>query len=216
MLEYMRSLPGLNLTKDDLIIGHFDSRILDTLRASLDKSQELDNFAQLGARARSLTAQMRQNYMKDTQSAFSEKTLISKKSYFRWLPVILGVCLFTTSAPAEAAKYVLYLHGRSMDSFPGTAYIGSSAAWTHVGMSYNGSRRLNNPQVRNAIKEEIADRCTSTDCVIICYSAGCARMLLALEDLRAEGHYPSRFLWASAAGSAAGGTKLLLGNLWML
>lgn len=127
----------------------------------------------------------------------------------RWLPaLILGACFIASSAPAEAASYVLYLHGRAMNSFPGAAYIGSTATWSHIGMSYNGSARLNDATVRSAVKEEIADLCTSTDCVIVCFDAGCARMFLALEDLRAEGRYPSRLLWSSASGSLAGGSEL--------
>src|SRR5262249_17780659 len=58
------------------------------------------------------------------------------------------------------------------------------------------------------VKNTIANSCTTTDCVIACYSAGCARTLLALKDLEAEGRLPTHILWFEAAASAAGGSEL--------
>lgn len=130
----------------------------------------------------------------------------SRKILLSTAVVVAG--LTASGGVAYAAKHVLYLHGRSMGSFPAAAFIGTTSAWTHVTMNYNGSARLNDAGVRTQIRDEIANRCTASDCVIVCYSAGCARMLLGLEDLRAQGRYPPRLLWTSAAASAAGGTRL--------
>lgn len=120
------------------------------------------------------------------------------------LLILTGVQL----GQARAANYVVYLHGRSMNNWPSAAYLGISASWSHAPLSYNGSKRLLDPTIRASIKGHIATRCRGANqCVIICYSAGCARMMVALEDLRADGTPADRALWIEAAASAAGGTE---------
>ncbi|HEY5926284.1 MAG TPA: hypothetical protein VIV11_31580 [Kofleriaceae bacterium] len=128
------------------------------------------------------------------------------------LAALVPLILLTVAiAPrdAEAARYVVYLHGRSMTGWPSTAYLNMAASWTKKDVSYDGSARLNNSTVRTAVKQAIAQSCRNgNECVIVCYSAGCARMMLAFEDLRAAGTPANGVLWVSAAGSAAGGSEL--------
>jgi hypothetical protein len=109
---------------------------------------------------------------------------------------------------AHASNYVVYLHGRSMNIWPSAAYLGIPASWSHAPLSYNGSKRLLDSTIRTSIKNHLATSCRGANqCVIICYSAGCARMMVALEDLRAAGTPADKTLWIEAAASAAGGSE---------
>lgn len=124
--------------------------------------------------------------------------------------LIAGLALFCVTAAlpekADAAKYVVYIHGRSMNFWPSAANLSVPSGWTHAPLSFNGSSRLTS--TATAIKSHISTRCRGTnECVIICYSAGCARTLYALEQLRAAGTPADKTLWISAGASAAGGTK---------
>lgn len=123
-----------------------------------------------------------------------------------WCCAIFG--LVVAPNVAAAAKYIVYVHGRSMSGWPVNGRLGASAEWTHIDMTFNGSARLADASVRQAVRSTIAAYCTSTDCVVACYSAGCARTLLAFEDLRAMGTPASRVLWVQATASAAGGSEL--------
>lgn len=125
--------------------------------------------------------------------------------------LLLALALLAVAAPrsAEAADHVVYLHGRSMSTWPAAAYLGASASWSHVTLAYNGSSRLTNSTARTAINNALASYCGGANrCVIACYSAGCARMFLAFSDLKAEGRYPANILWTEAIGSAAGGSEV--------
>lgn len=113
----------------------------------------------------------------------------------------------TTTTPTY--NKIVYLHGRSMSGWPTNARLQASSSWNHVSLSYNGSDRLTSSTPRNAVKSALRTNCSgSNQCVIVCYSAGCARMLLAFDDLVAEGTPANRVVWITAAGSAAGGTEV--------
>jgi len=113
----------------------------------------------------------------------------------------------TVAAEAQAANYIVYLHGRGWSSWNGeTANV---AGWTNVTFSYNGSARINGPETNSTVKNAIASYCgAGNSCVVHCYSAGCYRMLKAVNDLRASGNTVPGLLWVEASASAAGGTKL--------
>jgi hypothetical protein len=113
------------------------------------------------------------------------------------------------SARADAAKYVVYFHGRSMKSWPPSAKLFSSSTYTHIFSSYDGSSRLTNTTARSDVKTKLSTYCSGTNqCVVVCYSAGCLRYLLAVQDLKAAGTPASGILWTEALASAAGGTEL--------
>lgn len=117
----------------------------------------------------------------------------------------LVIAAAATTASAQTPSYVIYLHGRSMSAWPPAARINPNAV--SINPAYNGSSRLSDPTSRAAVRNAIQTYCTSTTCAIACYSAGCARALIALEDLRAAGTPPSGLLWTEAAASAAGGSE---------
>ena len=83
--------------------------------------------------------------------------------------MVLGV------ATTASAANILYLHGRSMTQFPPEARLRHSASWTDVLPSYPGSTRLGDVAVQTTVRNAIVSACTAADCVIVCYSAGCAR-----------------------------------------
>lgn len=125
-------------------------------------------------------------------------------------PLLLAAAVFEAQ-PAEAARYFVYLHGRSMWSWPSAARITTANGdpWYHVSPGYDGSARLEDNVVRSQINSAISFHCGGgNQCVIICTSAGCPRMFLSFSDLKAEGRYPTGILWTEAVGSAAGGTEV--------
>lgn len=108
-------------------------------------------------------------------------------------------------APTTNNK-VVYLHGRSMNGWP--VHLQSTSDWTHVTLSYNGSARISDSNVRTTVKNAIAANCRGANqCAIVCYSAGCARMLYAFDELAAAGTPADRVTWITATASAAGGTE---------
>lgn len=109
---------------------------------------------------------------------------------------------------AEAGNYIVYLHGRSMSGWPSAALMGAPAGWSHVTLGYNGSASLGNTTVRNSVVSTIDTYCRGANqCVVVCYSAGCARMLDAYRVLKDQGK-TLNVLWSQAAASAAGGSEL--------
>jgi hypothetical protein len=111
-------------------------------------------------------------------------------------------------APVYANK-IVYLHGRSMRAWPSAGKLPTGADWNHVILSYNGDTRLTNSTSRSQIKEAINTNCNAPNqCVIVAYSSGVNRMLLALSDLKAEGRPATKVLWVTATASAAGGSEL--------
>lgn len=121
--------------------------------------------------------------------------------------LLAALALTATMASRAEAANIVYVHGRSMDTWPAAGRLVAAPGWTHVTMWFNGSARLGDGSVRSAVREQLRTSCTTTDCVVVCYSAGCARTLIAYSDLAAQGVTP-RVLWTEALASAAGGTEL--------
>jgi hypothetical protein len=122
--------------------------------------------------------------------------------------VLFGVW-FGSIRTSHAGNYIVYLHGRSMNGWPGNALLGAPSGWSHVPMNFNGSASLGDSTIRNNIANTLATYCgTGNQCVVVCYSAGCARMLDAYKLLKDQVRYPANILWSQAAGSAAGGSEL--------
>jgi hypothetical protein len=116
----------------------------------------------------------------------------------------------TYTPPPATYNKIVYLHGRSMNGWPGQGLLQQSgSSWNHVTLSYNGSARLADATVRNTVKNALSTNCRgSNQCVIVCYSAGCARMLLAFDDLAAAGTPVTNVAWITATASAAGGSEI--------
>lgn len=135
----------------------------------------------------------------------------NKRSSLSWskrlllaVAVVLGVSVGSAKS-ADAAQYVVYIHGKSMTTWPSAAWMKTSSAWTHKSLSFNGSSRLTDSTATGAIKTALDAYCKTTDCVLACYSAGCARMLYTLNLYKTTTY---RILWTSALASAAGGSEL--------
>jgi hypothetical protein len=133
----------------------------------------------------------------------------------------LGIAIgaLAVSERAEAANYVVHLHGRGNDCWVGNGsdcaqqrYTPSLPGWTMVTLSYNGSDMLDDAKstgVDTLVRNTISSYCGSGhSCVVHCFSAGCMRMLKAVSDLRAQGNTVPGLLWAQASASAAGGSRL--------
>jgi hypothetical protein len=126
-----------------------------------------------------------------------------------WIGVFVLSVILVAAQTARAANYIVYLHGRSMSGWPSAALLGPPAGWSHVTLSYNGSASLGDTAIQGAINNTVATHCGGgNQCVVVCYSAGCARMLLAYRQLQDQGRYPGGILWSEAAASAAGGSEL--------
>jgi hypothetical protein len=133
-----------------------------------------------------------------------------------FVPILVIAALLGAARPARAGNYIVYLHGRSMNGWPSNALLGAPAGWSHVTLGYDGSASLGNSSVRATVSNAIATYCgAGNQCVVVCYSAGCARMLDAYSLLKDQGRYPANILWSEAAGSAAGGSELaVLATKW--
>lgn len=126
-----------------------------------------------------------------------------------WIGLFVLGALLGTAESAHAGNYIVYLHGRAMNGWPTAALLGATPAWSHVRMSYNGSASLGDNAVQGPINDTIATYCGGgNQCVVICYSAGCARMLLAYKQLKDQSRYPGGILWSEATASAAGGSEV--------
>ncbi|MCG8419113.1 MAG: hypothetical protein MJE77_14350 [Proteobacteria bacterium] len=120
----------------------------------------------------------------------------------------LSLASWLPPSSADAGDYVIYLHGRSMQGWPGNALVWAPFGWQHLTLTYNGSERLINWTTQNQVKSALRTYCrNSNQCVVVTYSAGMNRLLLALDDLAKEGTPADRILWIEAAASAAGGTE---------
>lgn len=108
---------------------------------------------------------------------------------------------------AASAGNVVYVHGRSSMTWPEGGRLVVPSSWSQVTLSYDGSTRLGDAGVRAQVRDQIRAACTTTDCVVVCHSAGCARTLLAYSDLAAQG-VSVRVLFTEALASAAGGSEV--------
>jgi hypothetical protein len=114
-----------------------------------------------------------------------------------------------TAAPAAAGNYVVYLHGRNMQGWIGNGLVWAPAGWQHIGLTYNGSERLQNQTARDQVKWALQTYCRGgNQCVLVAYSAGVNRLLLALDDLIQAGTPATNVLFVETMGSAAGGTEV--------
>ena len=113
--------------------------------------------------------------------------------------------------PAATPNKIVYLHGRSMNGWPASGHLAASPEWNHVTLGYDGSARMSDGFVRGVVRDALRNNCTSgsgNQCVIVCYSAGCARMLYAMDELAAAGTPADRVAWITATASAAGGSEV--------
>jgi hypothetical protein len=123
----------------------------------------------------------------------------------------------TVTKDADAALYILNLHGRSMkawthdgtDSYGNKQWKNFAYVGTNVFLGYNGSASLADASTDSFVRDRVITYCSSGNtCVIHCYSAGCLRMVKAVSDARAMGYTLPGLAWAEASGSAAGGSEL--------
>lgn len=109
--------------------------------------------------------------------------------------------------PPPTNNKIVYLQGRSQDSWP--VFLSHSSAWNDVRVAYNGSSHLGDSTARANINSALSTNCRyPNQCVVVCYSAGCLRMLQSLNELRAAGTPADKILWIEAPASAAGGTQV--------
>src|ERR1041384_1666944 len=118
--------------------------------------------------------------------------------------ISLVICVSTVSA---SAGNVIYLHGRSQKTWPFGGQLVVTPSWQQIVLNYDGNLRLDDASVRPFVRDQIRAACSATDCVVVCYSAGCARALVAYSDLAALG-VPLRVRSPGARGAAAGGSEL--------
>jgi hypothetical protein len=116
----------------------------------------------------------------------------------------------TVATPPPTGNYILYFHGRLMSGWPPEALLAAVPGWDHIVFNYNGNQRLEHWETRVAIRDAINAYCRGgSQCVAVCYSAGCNRLLMGINDVQNTYGYVDRLLWTHAAGSAAGGTELV-------
>ncbi|MBA3460501.1 MAG: hypothetical protein H0T46_11100 [Deltaproteobacteria bacterium] len=120
---------------------------------------------------------------------------------------VVAVVVMSQTAPAEAANYVFHMQGRGWKGWDNMQSV-SATGWTNMYFNYDGSSALTNSTTTSEINNAFINNCNTTanSCVVLCYSAGCLRLVKAVQDLRAQGYGLSSLLWAEATGSAAGGT----------
>jgi hypothetical protein len=129
-----------------------------------------------------------------------------RRATLAFVLLALGTVL-ASATEARAENSVLHFQGRSWGSWNGE--IVAQSTWTTRTFDFNGSSRLDSPETNVIVRGAIATYCSgANNCVIVCYSAGCGRVLKAIDDLRASGNALPGLFWIQAAGSAAGGTKL--------
>lgn len=122
--------------------------------------------------------------------------------------------------PPPGAKTVVLLHGRSQQEFPpcrllpadvglpaadGDNIATINATWQRLSPSYDGNAALDDAAVKATVNAALLARCSGNNkCVVVCYSAGCARALKAFQEVGAQ---LSGLQWTFALGSAAGGSE---------
>src|SRR5262249_55505722 len=89
--------------------------------------------------------------------------------------------------------------------------VAQGNGWTGVNLYYDGSARLFDSSARAAVRNALLNYCrgptTGQYCLILCHSAGCARVLQEMKTLTDLGTPPDGVYWTIAAGSAAGGAE---------
>jgi Somatomedin B domain len=122
--------------------------------------------------------------------------------------VLVVLILSAFAASAHAENTVLHFQGRGWGSWNGET-VTQSAQWTSRTFNFSGNSRLDSYDTNVTVRNAIASYCSgANNCIVVCFSAGCSRVLKAIDDLRAAGNTLPGLFWVQAAGSAAGGTKL--------
>jgi hypothetical protein len=108
---------------------------------------------------------------------------------------------------------ILYFHGRNMADWP-CELKAYKPGYDHVFVDYDGNASITS--TRSTIMSQLYASCGTSPqrCVAICYSAGCNRLLDALQQLsqsgtpiRSAASYGYGLEYIEAAASAAGGTE---------
>ncbi len=123
--------------------------------------------------------------------------------------MVVAVFVLSVSAPAEATNYMFHMQGRGWKGWDNMQSV-SATGWTNMYFNYDGNSALTNTTTTSEINTAFINYCNTgaNSCVVLCYSAGCLRLVKAVQDLRAQGYALSGLLFAEATGSAAGGTGL--------
>ncbi len=128
---------------------------------------------------------------------------------WNWVP---NGCAPPTPTPGGDGTNVVFLQGRHQQVWPPAALPQLGPDLVPLTPVFDGNSRLTDANARNAVRDTIAAACTLPEtCVVVCYSAGCARALLAFSDLEGAGTPPDGLLWIEAGASSAGGTELVSG-----
>lgn len=123
---------------------------------------------------------------------------------------VLGLSLLASSVfaanVADAANYVVYVHGRTQSTWDGATY--AVPGYTKAVVSYNATTATL-AQANVAVRTQLAQYCSGENvCIVVAYSNG------ALQVGYTQANYPEALenaLYIEAGASAAGGSELLNG-----
>jgi hypothetical protein len=108
---------------------------------------------------------------------------------------------------ASAANYIMYIQGRGWTNWSSAEKVNrSGTSWLEETIAFNGGSSIRGPET-TTVRTRLEQRCavgTGNTCVVVCYSAGCLRLLKAIHDSSTTSF---NIIRVSAAASAAGGTK---------
>ena len=137
------------------------------------------------------------------------------------LALLVGaVVVLVSSGVALADKTVLYVQGRGWQNWDSETV--SASGWNNRKLTFDGNAPLRDKSgcsgaacADKIVRDAISQECRGNDangvanqCVIHCYSAGCLRVLKAVDDLRAQGLTPTGIQWVQGSGGASGGTDV--------
>lgn len=113
------------------------------------------------------------------------------------------------AAPAaDAANYIIYAQGRGNGNWSTAERVNvAGTSWQTVTIAYDGGASMNGPAT-TTLRTQLEQKCASSTgntCIVVCHSAGCMRVLKAIQDSSTTMFNIPR---VTAAGSAAGGTKI--------
>ena len=116
-------------------------------------------------------------------------------------------CALLATSVAEASNYVVYVHGRTQESWDRGALF-ATPGYEQAFIDYNATTATL-AQANVTVRARLAQYCTGdNDCVVVAYSNG------ALQVGYTQAFYPEALenaLYVEAGASAAGGTELLNG-----
>lgn len=118
---------------------------------------------------------------------------------------LVGASTFV-AAEAEAANYIVYVHGRSQTTWTGTQY--GMSGWSKVSLNYNATTATL-AQANSTVRSKLATYCSGANsCIIVAYSNGMHQVAYT------QANYPeaiSNALYIQSGGAAYGGSDLLDG-----